>query len=606
MKKKITILSICVLMVLLCCACSARLNSLPEAGLGLVIKKGDTVIAAQQTVTLTPGVPEEFTIEVATSVDNPTISVRCDHEEVIADVNGTRVFITAGIQLDTELSFVLSAEGYTDLVVPVHIITGLYPIPVETSLDTQGVETVVGETTDFTITAPENATVTVKTIDDSIAKVEKTQEGYCLKGKKAGETKLVISAKADETYEPFELEVPVKTVSQPLEVTEKADGINLQKPTLEIGKTATITYTAPIGTAFHVQANNDTVKVSVSGNKVIITGQKVGEASIMVTGSLDGYSDYIAEHKIEVTQAKALLSLSKTQVTIDQNASAYIGIEYQQGGNLTFSYDKTLVEVTQNAGNLKITGLKPGTTAIKISCTASGYLENTMEITATVPTEKIEIIPQKTQVSLMQSAKTTVDVTVKPKDAEVTVNSSDETVAKASYVDGKLTIIGVKSGQAVITIKASQEGLNTVSTTIPVSVRTKADVDTSTYASVVDEIISLTNAQRQANGLNPLTHLPSVDVAATIRAQESTQVWSHTRPDGSNFSTVFEDVGLNYSGMGENLGNVDALNAEKVVEAWMASTGHKENILNEQFTGIGVGIAKGSDGRYYYTQLFVY
>jgi uncharacterized protein YkwD len=44
---------------------------------------------------------------------------------------------------------------------------------------------------------------------------------------------------------------------------------------------------------------------------------------------------------------------------------------------------------------------------------------------------------------------------------------------------------------------------------------------------------------------------------------------------------------------------------QEVVKAWMNSEGHRKNILNPNFTHIGVGYAKGGTGRFYWTQMFI-
>ena len=81
--------------------------------------------------------------------------------------------------------------------------------------------------------------------------------------------------------------------------------------------------------------------------------------------------------------------------------------------------------------------------------------------------------------------------------------------------------------------------------------------------------------------------------AVDFRAEEAGEVWSHTRPDGTNFHTVFAQCGLKYTAYGENL---FAVNAEytpaQVLEEWQDSPAHNENLLRENFNGIGVGVAK--------------
>jgi uncharacterized protein YkwD len=58
-------------------------------------------------------------------------------------------------------------------------------------------------------------------------------------------------------------------------------------------------------------------------------------------------------------------------------------------------------------------------------------------------------------------------------------------------------------------------------------------------------------------------------------------------------------------GAGENIA-MGQDSAEQVMNDWMNSQGHRENILNPNFKKIGVGIHKGADGRLYWAQMFIY
>jgi uncharacterized protein YkwD len=59
-----------------------------------------------------------------------------------------------------------------------------------------------------------------------------------------------------------------------------------------------------------------------------------------------------------------------------------------------------------------------------------------------------------------------------------------------------------------------------------------------------------------------------------------------------------------YTAAGENIAKGQTT-PEQVMNAWMNSQGHRENILNKNYTQIGVGIAKASNGQYIWTQLFI-
>lgn len=118
------------------------------------------------------------------------------------------------------------------------------------------------------------------------------------------------------------------------------------------------------------------------------------------------------------------------------------------------------------------------------------------------------------------------------------------------------------------------------------------------------EVVRLVNIERAKAGLSALETDYIVQEAAQVRAREIELSFSHTRPDGRSCFTALDEVGAVYSGAGENIayGQHDP---EEVMEAWMNSTGHRENILNESYTHIGVGCYE-SGGTYYWSQFFTH
>ena len=119
------------------------------------------------------------------------------------------------------------------------------------------------------------------------------------------------------------------------------------------------------------------------------------------------------------------------------------------------------------------------------------------------------------------------------------------------------------------------------------------------------QVTELVNYYRAQNGLSALEYDADAACAAQKRAVEIQSVFSHTRPDGSRCFTALDECGASYRGAGENIA-MGQTSAEQVMNEWMNSQGHRENILNPNFTKIGVGVAKGADGRYYWTQMFIY
>ena len=119
-----------------------------------------------------------------------------------------------------------------------------------------------------------------------------------------------------------------------------------------------------------------------------------------------------------------------------------------------------------------------------------------------------------------------------------------------------------------------------------------------------DAVVELVNAERAKAGLSPLSVHDGVAEAANKRAQEIKGTFSHTRPDGSNFSTVLTQAGISYRSVGENIA-YGQNSPEAVMQSWMNSSGHRANILNRDFTSIGVGHYQDASGTDYWTQLFI-
>ena len=119
------------------------------------------------------------------------------------------------------------------------------------------------------------------------------------------------------------------------------------------------------------------------------------------------------------------------------------------------------------------------------------------------------------------------------------------------------------------------------------------------YAS---QVVALVNAERAKYGLSALKVDSRVQQAAQVRAKETVQSFSHTRPNGSSFSTALTEAGVSYIRSGENIAYGQST-PQQVVQAWMNSSGHRANILNESFTTIGVGYTV-SGGTAYWAQLF--
>lgn len=106
----------------------------------------------------------------------------------------------------------------------------------------------------------------------------------------------------------------------------------------------------------------------------------------------------------------------------------------------------------------------------------------------------------------------------------------------------------------------------------------------------IHQIAALVNEIRAANGRSPLTlDLGSYHDVTYIRTQEVLTSYSHTRPNGQPCYTIFGEYGLGYNSSGENIAQGQQ-SAQEVVNDWMNSPSHQENILRAEFTKISIGV----------------
>lgn len=127
--------------------------------------------------------------------------------------------------------------------------------------------------------------------------------------------------------------------------------------------------------------------------------------------------------------------------------------------------------------------------------------------------------------------------------------------------------------------------------------------------SVYIKMLNLVNNARKENGLSELWYSARVHEVSTLRAYELCSYYSHTRPNGTGFSTAFSELGINYQMAGENIayGRNMFETPEEVFEAWMDSPSHRENILNPNYECVAFGLCTlkvGNDTYYYWSQEF--
>lgn len=184
-------------------------------------------------------------------------------------------------------------------------------------------------------------------------------------------------------------------------------------------------------------------------------------------------------------------------------------------------------------------------------------------------------------------AATTAEATTTTAEATTTTTEAATTTTEATTTEATTT-----TTEATTTTTEATTTTTEATTTTVVTTTTAATTAAQVQNSYADEVIRLVNAERAKQGLPALTSDPTLTRLANVRAQEIAKKFSHTRPDGTSPFDMLEAEGLQYRNAAENIA-MGQRSPEEVMNSWMNSSGHKNNILSNKNTLIGVGYIEG-------------
>ena len=113
------------------------------------------------------------------------------------------------------------------------------------------------------------------------------------------------------------------------------------------------------------------------------------------------------------------------------------------------------------------------------------------------------------------------------------------------------------------------------------------------------KVFEIVNQERIKAGVKPLKFNNDMYKAAMVRAKECDESFSHDRPNGTSCFTALKEAGVKYLSAGENIAMGYRTPAD-VMKGWMDSEGHRNNILNPNFTDFACGVYKSG----YWSQFF--
>lgn len=126
--------------------------------------------------------------------------------------------------------------------------------------------------------------------------------------------------------------------------------------------------------------------------------------------------------------------------------------------------------------------------------------------------------------------------------------------------------------------------------------------------SVEQEIFNMVNEERKKVGVSPLNYNEVMEKYARIKSKDmgDRNYFSHENPEGQLITSEMKKNGVTYNAWGENIAYIDGNSSSassEIMNMWLNSKGHRENILSTNFTSIGIGVSKHGN-KIYATQEF--
>ncbi len=214
----------------------------------------------------------------------------------------------------------------------------------------------------------------------------------------------------------------------------------------------------------------------------------------------------------------------------------------------------------------------PAETTTNVSETSTTFAETTTipEETTTIP-EETTTIPEETTTIPEETTTIPEETTTIPEET-TTISEETTTISEETTTDPETTTKDPET------------------TTKPVSTEELA------Y-----ETFLLINEYRATLGLYPLTFNAELSEITLVRAKEASVYWSHTRPDGRSFWTVFIDYNkFTDKQSGEILAKITIPDAKRAVKGWINSPSHNEILTTTKYNQIGIACYLADDGYCYF------
>ncbi|HZJ77801.1 MAG TPA: CAP domain-containing protein [Clostridia bacterium] len=187
-------------------------------------------------------------------------------------------------------------------------------------------------------------------------------------------------------------------------------------------------------------------------------------------------------------------------------------------------------------------------------------------------------------------------------------NTEIQTQGEAKRETTTKTTVTIRKPTITKKTTTTKKITTTKKTTTTKKIGPKQSTPSTTVSQLEREVVVLVNERRKEHGLSALTLNEDLSAVARLKSKDMNDknYFAHNSP---TYGTPFEMIkkfGISYRTAGENIAK-GYTTAKAVVDGWMNSQGHRENILNSKYTQIGVGYysAGSSHTENYWTQMFI-
>ncbi len=141
-------------------------------------------------------------------------------------------------------------------------------------------------------------------------------------------------------------------------------------------------------------------------------------------------------------------------------------------------------------------------------------------------------------------------------------------------------------------------------TTLIEKTQTNREVEQTTYTTkstmpaMISDMVEIINSYRIKENPNQLRVSGFLCEIAEIRAEEASISWSHTKPNGLGIDSLIPASNYKWTIVGENLAKCENATPQEIIDAWMNSKIHRENLLNSRYKYCGIAEYQNSEIRY--------